>query len=133
MHIQTSLMEVTEFNDIFLLNILEKLSYENKEIIVMGDFNIDILKYDRNCDSATFLDNMYENLLLPYITSPTRVTPRSQTLTDNIFSNIIAEDIISGNIMTTISDHYIQFVLFKNQIKSKTNIKRLILQETISH
>ena len=128
MHIQTSFMEVTEFNDIFLLNILEKPSYENKEII---DFNTDILKYDSNCDSATFLDNMYENLLLPYITSPTRVTPRSQTLTDNIFSNIIAEDIISGNIMTTISDHYIQFVLFKNQIKSKTNIKKA--QETMSH
>ena len=89
----------------------------------MGDFNINILKYDTNSHSATFVDNMYENLLLPYITSPTRVTPRSQTLIDNIFSNIIEEDIISGNIMTTISDHYIQFVLFKNQIKSKTNIK----------
>ena len=88
----------------------------------MGDFNINILKYDTNSHSATFVD-MYENLLLPYITSPTRVTPRSQTLIDNIFSNIIEEDIISGNIMTTISDHYIQFVLFKNQIKSKTNIK----------
>ena len=99
----------------------------------MGNFNIDILKYDSNCNSVAFLGDMHENLLLPYITLPTRVTPRSQTLTDNIFSNIIAEDIISGNIMTTISDHYIQFVLFKNQIKSKTNIKRLILQETISH
>ena len=55
---------------------------------------------------------------------PTRVTPRSQTLTDNIFSNIIEEDIISDNITTTISDHYIQFILFKNQIKSKTNIKK---------
>ena len=111
-------MEVTEFNDVFLQNILEKLSYENKEIIIMGDFNIDILKYDTNSDSATFLDNMYENFLLPYIISPTRVTPRSQTLIDNIFSNIIEEDIISGNITTTISDHYIQFVLFKNKIKN---------------
>ena len=74
---------------------------------------------------------MYENLLLPYITPPIRVTPRSQTLIDNIFSNII-EDIISGNITTTISDHYVQFVLFKDKIKWKTNIKRLILQETIS-
>ena len=117
-------MEVTEFNDVFLQNILEKLSYENKEIIVMDDFNIDILKHDSNSDSATFLDNMYENLLLPYITSPTRVIPRSQTLTDNIFSHILEEDIISGNITTTISDHYIQPVLFKNQIKSKTNIKK---------
>ena len=117
-------MEVTEFNDVFLQNILEKLSYENKEIIIMGDFNIDILKYDTNSDSAMFLDNMYENLLLPYIISPTRVTPRSQTLIDNIFSNIIEKDIISGNITTTISDHYMQFVLFKNKTKSKTNIKK---------
>ena len=38
-------MEVTEFNDVFLQNILEKRSYENKEI-VMGDFSIDIVKYD---------------------------------------------------------------------------------------
>ena len=70
-------MEVTEFNDVFLQNILEKL-YENKEIIIVGDFNIDILKYDTNSNSATFLDNMYENLLLPYIISPTKVTPRSK-------------------------------------------------------
>ena len=117
-------MEVTEFNDVFLQNILEKLSYENKEIIIMGDFNIDILKYDTNGDSAMFLDNMYKNLLLPYIISPTRVTPRSQTLIDNIFSNIIEKDIISGNITTIISDHYMQFVLFKNKTKSKTNIKK---------
>ena len=45
-------MEVTEFNDVFLQNILQKLSYENKEIIIMGDFNTDILKYDTNSDSA---------------------------------------------------------------------------------
>ena len=46
----------------------------------MGDFNIDILKYDTNNDSAAFLDMMYEKFLLPYIPSPTRVTPRTQTL-----------------------------------------------------
>ena len=73
-------MEVTEFNDVFLQNILEKLSYENKEIIIMGDFNIDILKYDTNSDSATFLDNMCRRT---YIISPTRITPRSQTLIYN--------------------------------------------------
>ena len=67
-------MEVTEFNDVFLQNILEKLSYENKEIIIMGDFNIDILEHDTNSDCSTFLDKMYEILLLPYIISPTRFT-----------------------------------------------------------
>ena len=67
-------MDAREFNDNFLQNTLEKRSYENKDIILMGDFNIDILKYDTN-DSAAFLDMMYENL--PYISSPTRVTPTS--------------------------------------------------------
>ena len=48
-----------------------------------------------------------------------RVTPRSQTLIGNIFSNIIED----GNITTTISDHYAQFTLFKNQTKSQKNKK----------
>ena len=34
------------------------------------------------------------------------------------------KDRISGNITTTISDHSMQFVLFKNKAKSKTNIKK---------
>ena len=90
----------------------------------MGDFNIDILKYDTNNDSAAFLDMMYENFILPYISSPTGVTPRSQTLIDNIFSNIIEDEIISGNITTTISDHYAQFTLFKNKKSQKKKIAK---------
>lgn len=35
--------------------------------------------------------------------------------------------------MTTISDHYIQFVPFKNQIKTRPNMKKLSFQETIGH
>ena len=116
-------MDAREFNDTFLQITLERLSYENKDIILMGNFNIDILKYDTNNDSAAFLDMMYENFLLPYISSPTRVTPRSQSLIDNIFSNIIEDEIISGNITTTISDHYAQFTLFKNKTKSQNNKK----------
>ena len=116
-------MDAREFNDTFLQITLEKRSYENKDIILMGDFNIDILKYDTNNDSAAFLDMVYENFLLPYISLPTRVTPRSQSLINNIFSNIIEDEIISGNITTTISDHYAQFTLFKNKTKSQKNKK----------
>ena len=116
-------MDAREFNYTFLQITLEKRSYKNKDIILMGDFNIDVLKYDTNNDSAAFLDMMYENFLLPYISSPTRVTPRSETLIDNIFSNIIDDEIISGNIATTISDHYAQFTLFKNKIKSQKDKK----------
>ena len=118
-------MDARDFKNTYLQNTLEKLSYENKDIILMGDFNNDILKYDTNNNSATFLDMMYENFLLPYISSPTRVTAISQTLIDSIFSNIIEDEIISGNMHSLHSS------------KTKQNhkkIKRLLsLPETIKH
>ena len=57
----------------------------------MGDFKIDLLKYDTHSDSSDFLDSMYANFLLPYISAPSRVTPHSKTLTGNIFSNMIED------------------------------------------
>ena len=61
-----------------------KSSHKKIKIILVGDFKIDLLKYD-------FLDSMYANFLLPCISAPSRVTPRSKTLTDNIFSNMIED------------------------------------------
>ena len=58
-------MDAREFNDTLLQNTLEKLSYETKDIFLMGDFNTDIIKYDTNNDSAAFFDMMYENFLFP--------------------------------------------------------------------
>ena len=80
----------------------------------MGNFDINLLKYYTEEDSADVLDSMYASLLLPYISTPSRVTPRSKTLIDNIFSNNIKDGSISGNIVTTISDHYTQFLLLQN-------------------
>ena len=115
-------MHPSEFNDIHLKDLLENLSHENKTIVIMGDFNIDLLKYDTEKDSADFLDSMYASFLLPYISTPSRVTPRSKTLIDNIFSNNIEDGSISGNIVTTISDHYAQFLLLQN-LNNKNPIK----------
>ena len=106
-------MDPAEFNDLYLQNLLDTLAFENKDIFLMGDFNINILQYDSNKDSQEFLDKMHSNFFLPYISSPSRVTPRSQTLIENIFSNKIEVESFSGNITTTISDHYAQFLLLK--------------------
>ena len=48
--------------------------------------------------------------LLPHILQPTRVTEHSATVIDNIFSNNIQDDIISGNILLTLSKHFSQFI-----------------------
>ena len=45
----------------------------------------------------------------------------SKTLVDNIFSNNIEDGLISGNITTNITDHYVQFLLKKDIILQHTN------------
>ena len=107
-------MNPAEFNDLYLQNLLDTLAFENKDIFLMGDFNINILQYDNNKDSQEFLDKMHSNFLMPYISSPSRVTPRSQTPIDSIFSNKIEEESFSANITTTVSDHHAQFLLLEN-------------------
>ena len=77
-------------------DLLQKISKEDKTIMLMGDFSIDLLKYDTNADSTAFLDSVYTNFFLPYITTPTQVTTHSKTLIDNIFSNNIEDGLISG-------------------------------------
>ena len=56
-------------------------------MVLLGDSSVDLLNYDNNHDISKFLDTMHSTLLLPNITSPTRITAKSSTLTDNIFSN----------------------------------------------
>ena len=55
-------MNPTEFIDIYLSELLQKFSKEDKTIMLMGDFNIELLKYDHNKGSASFLDSLYTKL-----------------------------------------------------------------------
>ena len=74
---------VAEFTSGFINLLLEKLSHEKKEIIRMGDFNINILNCDSDEDTSDFIDTMYASSLYPTINTPTRTTPTSKTLIDN--------------------------------------------------
>ena len=56
-------------------------------MVLLGDFNVDLLNYDSNHDVSEFLDTMHSNHFLPLITSLTRITAKSSTLIDNLFSN----------------------------------------------
>ena len=82
-------MSVKEFNETYLEELLNKINKENKNFILLGDYNIDLLNCNVNTDTSVFLDNMCAASLIPAITKPTRITTHSKTLIDNIFNNII--------------------------------------------
>ena len=56
---------------------------------------------------------MISNSLLPHILQPTRVTDRSSTVIDNIFSNITDFITSSGNTASLVADHFAQFLIIK--------------------
>ena len=120
-------MTTPEFMDDYLSKTLEFLSFENKHLILLGDFNINLLNCETDKNTNDFLDLLTSNSLLPLILRPTRVTTHSKTLIDNIFTNIINHENISGNITCSISDHLAQFTIFKMngpKYKNSKNTKK---------
>ena len=98
--------------------VASKVAKEKKLIYLMGNFNFDLLQYefdllqyDTDNNSYDFLNSIVENGMLPFIHQPTRIIDSSATLIDNIFSNNIEDESISGNLFIKLSDHLPQFVI----------------------
>ena len=106
-----------EINNCFLFELSTKLSKEPKEdiLLLLRDFNNGLLKSDENSDLANFLLIMFSISFLPQITSPTRIRPRSRTLIGNISSKDPADNLIAGNIVTSISVHLARFLILPNR------------------
>ena len=123
-------MELSEVNNNYLTNLLDTLSSENKTVVLLGDFNADLLKYDQNSNISDFLDLMYSSLLLPHIFSPTRTTSSSATLIDNIFTNNYNSSFVSGNLVNTFLEHHAQFLIMGNENSSfKLDSKEHMFQD----
>ena len=75
---------------------------------MLVDFNIDLLKSELSDSINNFIDTLSPNFLLPHIYLKT------STLIDNIFSNSTSEEIESGKVTFTFSDHLLQFIVLKD-------------------
>ena len=76
----------------------------------MGDFNLNLKNCSDDKNTSKFLDAMLSHSFLPFITTPTRITKKTKTLTDSILYNKPLDDTMSGNLSSVISDHLIQFL-----------------------
>lgn len=106
-----------EFTD-ELENIVSKVCNENKDVIVLGDFNIDLLKAESDRNASKLLEMFTSNNMMPMITLPTRVTNSSATLIDHIYKTVNDHSVTAGCVITDITDHYINFVLMKRQVST---------------
>ena len=114
------------FNE-HLVTTLEKVKSENKEVFIAGDFNYDLLKFSDNKLIDDFISNMFVSFLQPCIPEPTRIVHGNKpSLVDNIFTNAISKQIISGNLLNKISDHMPNFIIAKKIITPRSKEKRKV-------
>ena len=102
----------------WLNNMLNKLKLLNAdEIIISGDFNINLIRYNDHGLTNDFLNSILSHSFLPLITLPSRITENSANLLDNIFTNKAMDSYQGGLIYSSISDHLPVFYL--NIVKKK--------------
>ena len=119
--------DVRNFCD-YLVDVLESLKPHNQSCYIMGDYNIDLLKHSTHNPISEFLDLMFSNSFIPLINKPTRVTHKTATLIDNIFTNIYKNEnkYLTGILTTDISDHYIIFHIAPLQFREQKEHHQLI-------
>ena len=90
-------------NDLF-----DTLSGERKYCYLMGDFNINLLNFDKHAETTSFVDLLHAHSFVSLINRLTRVTTNFATLIDNIFPNCYGniENTIQCLIYTDVSDHF---------------------------
>lgn len=115
-------MSINDFNENFLSPFLESIQKENKLVLIIGDFNVNLLRCESNTAISKFSELFFSHKFSPYVLQPTRLTANSATLIDNIFFNAPEFFTTSGNFTEQISDHLIQFLVIKDFLKGRKNL-----------
>ena len=69
------------------LDDLIKILQNRYQLYILGDMNIDFLKYNHHAQTEEYLDMLHSNNILPIITKPTRITNYTVTLIAHIYTN----------------------------------------------
>ena len=99
---------------------------KRKCIYMCGDFNINLLNIEFHKGTKDFIDMLYSFGMYPLMDRPSRITCSSATLIDNIFTNELQHDHISGLLINDTSDHLPVFSIKKCNLE-RNPVKKFIL------
>ena len=95
---------------------LEQLNTKGHEVLVVGDLNENLLKYNEDKQTSEYLDMLLTLGFMPIITKPTRITDHTATLIDHIYTNTPEKLMKSGLCLADISDHLPIFYTIANTL-----------------
>ena len=114
---QTFIEEINE--------IMSDLQRQRQEVIIVGDFNLDLLKIRSNVHIKDYFDMVIANGFIPKITLPTRLSHNHGTLIDNILVKLSVDfsTSTSGILWNHISDHQPCFAFLDYLHKKRSHTK----------
>ena len=118
--------DVSYFNN--LLDVLEKVSQENKELIILGDLNYDYILDHNLCNNPI---NLIENLFLmtQLVLKPTRVTSNSSKCLDHILTTIPERHAVTNVAKISLSDHYLIYTCIHFSMTKHNNHKEVTFRD----
>ena len=123
-------IDISDFKCNYLKKVMKNISKEQKSIFLLGDFNVNFLNYIEHNQINEFEDSLASTSFILLLLQPTKITSHSNSLLDNIFSNVIDPDLISGNLTATIYNQLPQFAIIPNMFgnisRNKSNIYEMV-------
>ena len=86
--------------------------FKEKKILLLCDFSVNLLDYEKHNLTNEFVDSLSSNMFLCYILLPSRITNNYKTVIDGIFSTQVSTEVIAGNLTATIFDYLPQYLIF---------------------
>ena len=120
----------------FLENVPKMANTENKLCFVAGYFNLNCLDYNKNLEIRTFYNRIFAHGCIPLITKPTRVTSKTVSLFDNIFTNFIFDTLLKlkkGIIKSDASNHFPVFVFLCSSSKIQKEHQKITIHKRVIH
>ena len=119
----SSSQQFEQFFDL-LSNLLNDFAASNTQVILFGDFNLDVLKYNIVHQVTDYIDLLFSFGFLQLIMKPTRCTLNSATLIDHVVTNT-KSDIFETIILTAkISDHFP--IVFVSNVCTPPQAKKIV-------
>ena len=109
-------------------NILLKREITNKELVLVGDFNINVLDFNESQMVQNFVNLMFRHGLIPTINKTTRVTKNTATAIDHIITILV----INAEFKTGIINHLPIFFIFKCVVDSTESREEFIYKRNYS-
>ena len=118
-----------------LTPVMNSLDMPHHNVILAGDFNINLLKVNENIVYGEFLDLLMSLSLNPQITLPTRFSTNNGTLIDNIFTKLFNPSVstCAGIHINRLSDHQPCFVFIDIHITRRSSPKCIQIHNLTPH